>query len=323
MHTFIWEEGTGDRGADNIITCVHMWLVAKGIVPANAEELATWDKPKLKHLVIGADNCTGQNKNKAMIKFCMWLHESGYIDKVTLLFLIKGHTKNDCDRKFNELKMKQNNKNIWDAKSLDAALSEINGDGILLKRVEEEDTWKAWGDSLGDAYRDPESGTITCNHIFEFGKDDDKCVVIRRKFRDAESDSYCMRVSSKSTSRACACMNPQQRAEHIKNIPHNLNIIPQPGLSAMKANEMENKIMPLVPKEFKYYYKRMDPKKKAEMEKTKKAKNEKRKEKKNAKKAAKAAQKKQRKGSSSTADKENDSSAANQDARVDASPVVV
>ena len=71
MHTFIWEEGTGDRGADNIITCVYMWLVAKGIVPANAEELATWDKPKLKHLVIGADNCTGQNKNKAMIKFCL------------------------------------------------------------------------------------------------------------------------------------------------------------------------------------------------------------------------------------------------------------
>ena len=235
MHTFIWEEGTGDRGADNIITCVHMWLVAKGIVPANAEELATWDKPKLKHLVIGADNCTGQNKNKAMIKFCMWLHESGYIDKVTLLFLIKGHTKNDCDsdRKFNELKMKQNKKNIWDAASLDAALSEINGDGILLKRVEEEDTWKAWCDSLGDAYRDPESGTITCNHIFEFGTDEDECVVTRRKFRDAESNSYCycMRVSSKATSRACACMNPQQRAEHIKNIPLNLNVIPQPGLS--------------------------------------------------------------------------------------------
>ena len=237
MHTFIWEEGTGDRGADNIITCVYMWLVAKGIVPANAEELATWDKPKLKHLVIGADNCTGQNKNKAMIKFCMWLHESGYIDKVTLLFLIKGHTKNDCDRKFNELKMKQNNKNIWDAKSLDAALSEINGDGILLKRVEEEDTWKAWGDSLGDAYRDPESGTITCNHIFEFGMDEDKCVVTRRKFCDAESNSYCMRVSSKATSRACACMNPQQRAEHIKNIPLNLNVIPQPGLSAVFTAE--------------------------------------------------------------------------------------
>ena len=56
-----------------------------------------------------------------------------------------------------------------------AALTELNGDGILLQRVEAEDTWKAWGDSLGNAYRDPESGTITCNHIFEFGKDDDKC----------------------------------------------------------------------------------------------------------------------------------------------------
>jgi len=41
-------------------------------------------------------------------------------------------------------------------------------------------------------------------------------------------------------------MNPQQRAKHIKNIPLNLNVIPQPGLSAVKANEMENKIMPLV-----------------------------------------------------------------------------
>ena len=35
-------------------------------------------KPKLKHLVIAADNSSGQNKNKAMLKFCMWLVEAGY-----------------------------------------------------------------------------------------------------------------------------------------------------------------------------------------------------------------------------------------------------
>ena len=161
MHTYIWEEGTGDRGANNIITCLYMWLVTKGIVPRDADELASWNKPKLHHLVIGADNCTGQNKNKAMIKFCTWLVEAGYVEKVTLLFLIKGHTKNDCDRHFNELKMGTHNKNIWDATSLDAAYTARNKDSILLQRVEDDDQWKAWDDSLNHLYRDPDSGSIT------------------------------------------------------------------------------------------------------------------------------------------------------------------
>ena len=89
MNVYIWEEGTADRGADNIISCLYHDLVSRNIIVESV------DTP-LKHLVIAADNCSGQNKNKAMLMFCMWLVEAGYVDEVTLLFLVKGHTKNDC-----------------------------------------------------------------------------------------------------------------------------------------------------------------------------------------------------------------------------------
>ena len=73
MNAYIWEEGTADRGADNIISCVYLDLMRSG--------LFNNDRPKLGHLVLGADNCSGQNKNKAMLKFCMWLVEAGFVGK--------------------------------------------------------------------------------------------------------------------------------------------------------------------------------------------------------------------------------------------------
>ena len=91
MNTYIWEEADANRGADNIVSCLYLDLVRRGVI--NAEEEASQQRRPLKHLAIGADNCSGQNKNKAVIKFCCWLVEANYVTKVTLLFLIKGHTK--------------------------------------------------------------------------------------------------------------------------------------------------------------------------------------------------------------------------------------
>ena len=40
----------------------------------------------MKRLVIIADNCSGQNKNFCVIKFCTWLVEAGWAGEVVLLF---------------------------------------------------------------------------------------------------------------------------------------------------------------------------------------------------------------------------------------------
>ena len=49
------------------------------------------------------DNCVGQNKNYMIIRSAALCIEMVW-EKVNLIFLIKGHTKNACDRNFNLLK---------------------------------------------------------------------------------------------------------------------------------------------------------------------------------------------------------------------------
>ena len=126
MNTYIWEEAAANRGADNIISCLYLDLVRNGVI-------ASAGLPLMHLVLVVADNCSGQNKNKTMIKFCAWLVEAGWIKKVTLLFLVKGHTKNDCDKKFNLLKQGTNGKDIWTDVQLDATLSKKNSKDIDLK----------------------------------------------------------------------------------------------------------------------------------------------------------------------------------------------
>ena len=90
---------------------------------------------KVKRLVIIMDNCSGQNKNFCAVKFCTWLVEAGWAGEVILLFLIKGHTNNECDSKFNSLKTDTAGINIYTGAGLDEAYTKSNGDSIDLQRV--------------------------------------------------------------------------------------------------------------------------------------------------------------------------------------------
>jgi hypothetical protein len=53
---------------------------------------------------IYADNCGGQNKNNHMIRYLRSLVDSERVKTVSLYFLVKGHTKNNCDRGFGTIK---------------------------------------------------------------------------------------------------------------------------------------------------------------------------------------------------------------------------
>ena len=52
---------------------------------------------------------------------------------MTLLFLVKGHTKNDWDRNFDLLKQGQDGEDIWTADELYTALTKKNTEFIDLK----------------------------------------------------------------------------------------------------------------------------------------------------------------------------------------------
>ncbi|KAK3737672.1 hypothetical protein RRG08_066359 [Elysia crispata] len=53
-----------------------------------------------------ADNCSGQNKNSCMMMYLLWRVLTGRHTKITLSFLIAGHTKFSCDWCFGLLKRK-------------------------------------------------------------------------------------------------------------------------------------------------------------------------------------------------------------------------
>lgn len=82
----MWHEGVGGRGANEIVSCLFKVLLS-GVIVKN-------------RLVIWADNCAAQNKNRMMIMALIYLVSKRYCDCIELKFLVSGHSFMDCDRDF-------------------------------------------------------------------------------------------------------------------------------------------------------------------------------------------------------------------------------
>ena len=59
-----------------------------------------------KELNFVMDNCGGQNKNRMVLRLAPYLVENGFFRVVNIIFLVRGHTKNPCDRMSNTPKKK-------------------------------------------------------------------------------------------------------------------------------------------------------------------------------------------------------------------------
>lgn len=81
----MWHEGIAQRGSNEIISCI----------------LQVFNSYYYKrNLVIWSDNCSGQNKNRNMIFFLMYLVVIGLFDQIEHKFLSSGHSFLPCDRDF-------------------------------------------------------------------------------------------------------------------------------------------------------------------------------------------------------------------------------
>ena len=103
MNAYIWREFDGARGANNIVSCLLKDLKLCGC----------FQGPNYGELTYIADNCGGQNKNKIVMRFLMWLVENRIFPQAKIVFLVKGHTKNAADRMFNLLKLSYHKRNIF------------------------------------------------------------------------------------------------------------------------------------------------------------------------------------------------------------------
>ena len=91
-------EDSGKKGGNNVASMIYHELERKGFVPV-AADFAT-HKP-IKELNLFFDNCAGQNKNRMVFRLLLLLVKRKIARLARAIFLIRGHTKNDCDRIFN------------------------------------------------------------------------------------------------------------------------------------------------------------------------------------------------------------------------------
>jgi hypothetical protein len=93
MKAYGYTKAEGSKGSNNVAYLVMKVLVDFG-----------WliQEQTGKQLSIIMDNCGGKNKNNNVLYLALHLVELKYFQIVQFTFYVHGHTKNDCDRLFNQ-----------------------------------------------------------------------------------------------------------------------------------------------------------------------------------------------------------------------------
>jgi hypothetical protein len=138
------------------------------LVPKEKSEELQFNDPAAKLSII-MDNCAGQNKNWMVIRLALYFVEMWYFNEVEFLFLVAGHTKNQCDRMFNKLKTQYNKSNIFSMRKRQEVLTDSNVD---VQRIQEGE-FMNWDEYLNTLYSTMPVGMTSKNHIFSVKKNID------------------------------------------------------------------------------------------------------------------------------------------------------
>lgn len=89
VQCFVWHEGQGNRGINEIGSCVYKYLESLQEKVKNNNKL---------DVIFFSDNCCGQQKNHFMIALYLYaISNLKFLNSITHKFLIKGHTQNEGD----------------------------------------------------------------------------------------------------------------------------------------------------------------------------------------------------------------------------------
>ena len=114
-----------------------------------------------------------------------FLVEQKFFRKVNMIFLIKGHTKNMCDRMFNQMKRNYRKRNVYTLEDTYKILD--LQDNVIVVPVKGEELFRDWDEIFDEIYKRPKAGTIKKNHIFSYSDDTIDTVIITTKTSDHSS----------------------------------------------------------------------------------------------------------------------------------------
>ena len=232
LHSYGYSEDIGGKGGNNVASLLMLALENLGwLIPGVAG----------KQLSIVMDNCTGQNKNKHVLRIALWLVELHYFEKVEFIFYVRGHTKNVCDRMFNLLKKRYHRHQIYTMAQLCHNLNMLPNTNFYTVQSDVFYNYDAMFDRF---YKPFKPGTVTRNHVFWV--EATSPTVMHTKLFDCSDDvvsfDHCL-----FSSPACLLSYPgriQSMKEHVKIA------LEPPGMKPIKQVELWKKWRKFVPREY-------------------------------------------------------------------------
>ena len=154
LDAYAYTEGVGSKGGNNVASLIMHNLKKKGWLK---------DDETGYRLTLIFDNCAGQNKNNSVLRLANFLVELEYFEEVEIMFYVRGHTKNACDRLFNQLKLQFHPSNVMTFRHAIAKLWEAKNVNVVAVT---ERMFHDWNELLDTFYTKIKSGTISNNHVF-------------------------------------------------------------------------------------------------------------------------------------------------------------
>jgi hypothetical protein len=119
LAAYVYSEADGSKGGNNVSSFMWTELQRRGLINPD------WsvNGQPVKEINFVFDNCGGQNKNRMVLRMLLFLVNKGICQTARAIFLVRGHTKNACDRMFNLLKTLHRKKNTYIPRELIANLN--------------------------------------------------------------------------------------------------------------------------------------------------------------------------------------------------------
>jgi hypothetical protein len=236
LDAYAYEEETGNKGSNNVASLLWKYLHDRKIVRYNDDGTPQ----KGKRLTGIFDNCTGQNKNNNVLRLAPFLVDAGYFEEVEFLFYVRGHTKNVCDRTYNLMKIRFNNRQVWTFRQLCSVLAEqpdvtvhpcVPADFLDFEKMHEQ------------FYTKYKNNTIIPNHIFRAKSSSPRGTVATQTDTSTAEVLQSIRLTGGSETDA-------ERATRMLDVIKNQMVqLEPPGLKEIKIVELATKWRKFVPAE--------------------------------------------------------------------------
>lgn len=234
LYAHVYYEDEGKKGGNNVVSCMYRQLFHDGFLAGDRKHV-----PEMNFVF---DNCGGQNKNRMVLRFLLYVIQKGACDIANALFLVKGHTKNDCDRMFNLMKLEYRKKNSYVPSDVEERLGAHKDIKLMRARVTHFHDW----DAYFEKYMTVPKGVKTM-HVFSVHADDLDNLQLSEYWGAPVTKQLLLRPAYRGKSWA------EETTE--RNRPDPMN---PPGMRDIKYMELYDKWRHMIPIEKRKEYKDFD-----------------------------------------------------------------